>query len=246
MDHNLITIQEAAEKLGISLQTLRRWDTNGKLKAIRSGPYSHRYYKREDVEKVAAQYSKNLFHEAQSWVTTPKPIEPAPHVYCPNSGIFQARISNFETQPAKIPHLQTWCSLIIAVTGEIGNNSFDHNLGNWPDIPGIFFGYDLAKKHIVLADRGQGILKTLKRVRQELQTHTEALKVAFTEIISGRSPESRGNGLKFIRQIISTYDISLRFLSGNAQVNLRKRSEKLLIQQKSRSIHGCLAFITFS
>ena len=65
MDHNLITIQEAAEKLGISLQTLRRWDTNGKLKAIRSGPYSHRYYKREDVENCknyrAINYKSKLF-----------------------------------------------------------------------------------------------------------------------------------------------------------------------------------------
>ena len=34
--------------------------------------------------------------------------------------------------------------LIVAVAGEIGNNSFDHNLGKWPDSPGVFFGFDVV------------------------------------------------------------------------------------------------------
>ncbi len=94
-------------------------------------------------------------------------------------------------------------SLLTSVSGEIGNNSYDHNLGQWPDMSGIFFGYDLNKKQIVLADRGLGILQTLKRVRVELKDHESALKVAFTEIISGRKPEARGNGLKYVKNVIS-------------------------------------------
>ena len=41
-------------------------------------------------------------------------------------------------------------------------------------IPGIFFGYDLNKKRIALADRGLGILTILKRVKPELNTDAEA------------------------------------------------------------------------
>jgi len=52
------------------------------------------------------------------------------------------------------PALEQLSSLIVAITGEIGNNSFDHNLGKWPDEPGVFFGYDIAKGTVVLADRG--------------------------------------------------------------------------------------------
>ncbi len=83
-------------------------------------------------------------------------------------------------------------SLLVSVAGEIGNNSFDHNLGLWPDTPGVFFGYDLNKKQIVLADRGVGVLKTLKRVRPGLARDADALEVAFTEVISGRAPERQG------------------------------------------------------
>ena len=48
----------------------------------------------------------------------------------------------------------------VAVAGEIGNNSFDHNLGNWADMIGIFFYYDEKTHTIILADRGQGVLVT--------------------------------------------------------------------------------------
>lgn len=48
----------------------------------------------------------------------------------------------------------------------------------------------MRKRYIVLADRGLGILETLKQVRPTLKTHIEAVNVAFTEILSGRAPEN--------------------------------------------------------
>ena len=106
----------------------------------------------------------------------------------------------FESKLSRITPIET-VSLITAIVGEIGNNSFDHNLGNWPDMPGIFFSYTIRNKEVVLADRGQGILKTLKRVRTELTNSSAAMRVAFTETVSGRYPEARGNGLKFVKSI---------------------------------------------
>jgi hypothetical protein len=124
--------------------------------------------------------------------------------------VFQARLEQFQARLSRITPLTT-VSLVTAIAGEIGNNSFDHNLGNWPDIPGIFFSYSIRSRKVVLADRGQGILATLKRVRPELTNADEALKVAFTETISGRFPEARGNGLKFVRSIIIGNPFSLYF-----------------------------------
>ena len=43
MNINLITIKKASEILGISTQTLRRWDENGRLVSIR-GKNNYRYY----------------------------------------------------------------------------------------------------------------------------------------------------------------------------------------------------------
>ena len=81
--------------------------------------------------------------------------------YCQNSAIFLARIIKMETMMMQDKDTKEMLPLLTSVAGEIGNNSYDHNIGKWIDAPGIFFGYDLNKKQIVLADRGVGILETL-------------------------------------------------------------------------------------
>ena len=135
--------------------------------------------------------------------------------------------------------------LLVSISGEIGNNSFDHNIGAWPDVPGIFFGYDPQRKRIILADRGQGILQTLKRVRPSLSTHAEALKVAFSEILSGRSPESRGNWLKFVKKVVTQNPMTLLFQSGNAELFLEQHETDLKTRVTDSDFHGCIAIIHF-
>ena len=48
----LLRISEAAEVLNVIPLTLRNWDNQGKLKAIRIGSRRDRRYKREDILKV--------------------------------------------------------------------------------------------------------------------------------------------------------------------------------------------------
>lgn len=48
----LLTINEVAEIFGVHPETLRRWDNDGKLKAIRIGEFGHRKYRREDIDKL--------------------------------------------------------------------------------------------------------------------------------------------------------------------------------------------------
>ncbi|PIQ74633.1 MAG: hypothetical protein COV85_01060 [Candidatus Portnoybacteria bacterium CG11_big_fil_rev_8_21_14_0_20_44_10] len=165
--------------------------------------------------------------------------------YCSNSSIFQARLAKMQDALMRSGTFDFILPLIVAVAGEIGNNSFDHNLGRWPDIPGIFFGYDIGKRRVVLADRGLGVLATLKRVRPELKNHLEALRVAFTEIVSGRAPEARGNGLKFVRQVVAENPISLFFRSGDAELRLKKDNDQLFITRSHINTHGCFAVIEF-
>jgi hypothetical protein len=108
---------------------------------------------------------------------------------------------------------------------------------------GILFAYEIQNGQIkvVLADRGRGVLKTLQRVRPSISDSSEALRVAFTEKLSGRAPEARGNGLKFVREGIKTQKMHLTFLSGNAQADLNETTEIKLVNE---SINGCLATIT--
>jgi hypothetical protein len=247
MNRKLLKIGKTAKLLGISIDTLRRWDKSGKLSSVRH-PGGHRYYDPEDIHRRMTEretVNKNLFVIANNWASNMELHEPDEFFYCSNSSVFLARLTKLQTQLSVISELKNIFPLLLAITGEIGDNSFAHNLGNWPDIPGIFFGYDIKKRQIVLADRGQGIFKTLKRVKPEMKSDSEALRVAFTEIISGRAPEERGNGLKFVRSIVTANDIKLYFKSGDAEVKIQKADTGLNIRKSGSRIQGCLAQIIF-
>jgi len=241
MTKKLIPIREASGLLNVSIDTLRRWDESGKLIAVRTGKGGHRYYRQEDID----QYFSNIFSLAKSWAFSSTPTEPEDTYYCQISSVFQARLATMENTLRQFGTSGDISPLITAITGEIGNNSFDHNLGNWPDISGIFFGYDPTKRMVVLADRGRGILETLKKVRPELENHNMALEVAFTEIVSGRAPEARGNGLKFVKQVVTQNPISLIYQTGDAKLELGEDAPEIIIQQSEDSFHGCLALIRF-
>jgi len=234
----MIAIGEVAELLGVSQDTLRRWDKNGRLPSVKSSG-GHRLYSRFQIEL----YLNDMEVMAKEWVELGKKI--STELHCPDSSVFQARLHKMEELLSRVERLKNIFPLIVAVAGEIGNNSFDHNLGNWPDIPGVFFGYDIQKRRTVLADRGQGVLATLQRVRPALETHAEALRVAFSEVVSGRAPENRGNGLKFVRQVIADNSIGLVFRTGDAELILKKDKADLDIHASTTEFRGCLAFITF-
>lgn len=230
--------------MGVSNDTLRRWDKSGELKPTKKDQKTgYRYYGEEDVYN----YLKNLdiFKIASLWVRPEQKDEPQKLFYCASNDVFRARLERFRNELYKDLNSNEVCSLVGLIIGEIGNNSFDHNIGNWPDIPGIFFGYSLRDKKIALADRGLGILKTLSRVRPGLDSSKDAVRTAFTEIISGRAPEARGNGLKAVRNIVTKYNMQLVFQSGNARLRLRRGDRELKLRELKKSIKGCLALIEY-
>lgn len=48
----LLTIRQAAEILNVHVETLRRWDKAGKLRATRINERGDRRYKPEDLERI--------------------------------------------------------------------------------------------------------------------------------------------------------------------------------------------------
>lgn len=239
----LLSIGETAQLLGISIQTLRRWDDKGVFKSFRATPGGNRFYKEGEV-KI---FLHDLSALGWKWASNTALSEPAKEFYCQTKDVFApGRLERLKNDLQKVHHIGTDPYLLTSIVGEIGDNSYAHNLGNWPDVQGIFFAYDVHKKIIVLADRGRGILETLKAVRPELQSHKDALTVAFTEIISGRFPERRGNGLKSVFQTILASDTQLLFRTGDAELNITKDSDpKNLNIVECEMFHGCFAVITF-
>jgi excisionase family DNA binding protein len=253
MEQKLISIGGAAKVLGVSIDTIRRWEKSGVITSFRPVPKSKRWFKKEDVEiflnkKPAAPEIDSIDSArlAQNWVcsTPPPPISPSD--YCQTSDVFQARLQHLGKEMSKIPELKEAWPVIIAAAGEIGDNSFNHNLGRWPDVPGCFFSHGGENKRIIIADRGQGLLQTLARVVPELRNHGEALRTAFTEYISGRAPEKRGNGLKFVRDIVYEYPLALTFYTGDSRLEFAKNYPDLIITSSGFSFQGCLAIINFT
>lgn len=166
-----------------------------------------------------------------------KKIEKASHdkntdYFCNTRDIFQARLDSFITKTNEY--------LLSAIIGEIGNNTFDHN---WDyqigQSRGVYFNLDKINQ-IILADFGRGLQKSLESVTN-CKTDLEAIKIAFTKNISGRAPEQRGNGLKFVSETIKQKYWKLYFQSGIACCIIENQTINFF--ESDFSFIGCLAII---
>ncbi len=238
-EKNILSAEETAIMLGISVDTLRRWDKAGTFIPDARTQGGHRKYTRTQIE----EYLSNIVSKGKAWAKNGGVV--SSDYLCEQSNIFQVRLDRVGKELfARVGYTEI-APMIIAVAGEIGDNSFAHNIGNWPDTHGIFFGFDAVRNIIVLADRGRGVQKTLQRVRPELTNDHDALFVAFTEVVSGRAPEARGNGLKFVRKAAQKYPMRIFFQSGDAETTLEPNREEFTISKSKESIPGCFALINF-
>lgn len=80
---NYVSMKETRRILGVSADSLRRWERAGKIKSIRSVG-GHRYFLREDIENLGSKFipkprrlsklSKPTFPEIKPEVNKVKPI----------------------------------------------------------------------------------------------------------------------------------------------------------------------------
>jgi len=147
--------------------------------------------------------------------------------------VFTARIQSYVLRTKK--YLES------AIIGEIGNNTFDHNFvfeSNYPR--GVYCNLSYGK-YTVLADYGKGVRQSLLPVLPAIGSDLEAVEIAFTKMVSGRSPEQRGNGLKFVSESIRNNDWHLFFQSGTGSCSIDKSG--ITFNEESIPITGCLAVL---
>lgn len=202
-------------------------------------PPSVRYYIRVDT----TNHSSKIMAAALNWATSGDPKFASDALLCPTRDIFQARTDRLVDDLKKSIKNNNLAYLLVAITGEIGNNSFDHNLGNWQDVSGVYFLPNIATREIVLADRGQGIYATIKRVKPGVHDEAEAVRVAFTEIISGRAPEQRGNGLKFVKKVVEENNLLLELYTGDVKAKIAATG--MIVEPSNVCIPGTLAYLQF-
>lgn len=175
---------------------------------------------------------KSEILEAISLVES-KGIEHNTDYFSKNRDIFQARIDTF-TQ-------RTQAYLEAAIIAELGNNTFDHNfIFNENYSRGCFFNFENNK--VILADFGQGIKNSLK-VLYNVESDIQALKLAFSEHVTSRAKENRGNGLKFVSENIIQNNWNLYFQSGTGFCNIDKDGIKY--SESEIDIIGCLIIFKY-
>jgi len=129
-----------------------------------------------------------------------------------------------------------------AIYGEIGNNTFDHNFIFENSHPrGVYCNLSYKQKYAVLADFGMGVKQSLLSVLPAISSDLEAVETAFTKKISGRSPEQRGNGLKFVSETIQQNNWHLYFQSGYASCSIDRNG--ISFSEEPLSLNGCLAIL---
>jgi len=151
--------------------------------------------------------------------------------------VFSARLQSYILKSKKY--------LEAAIIGEIGNNTFDHNfIFEYNHPRGVYCNFSYSQKYVVLADFGKGIKGSLLSVLPSISSDIEAVEVAFTKRISGRSPEQRGNGLKFVSESIQENNWHLYFQSGSGSCSIDRNG--LHFFEKQSSLNGCMAILDFS
>jgi excisionase family DNA binding protein len=73
MDRKLISIKDAARMLGVSTLTLRNWDRNGKLTALRHPMNNYRVYKAEDINNLIENIGRIAIAKVGTYPNRPKP-----------------------------------------------------------------------------------------------------------------------------------------------------------------------------
>ena len=163
--------------------------------------------------------------------------------HCPTRDIFQGRLEKMNILLKSKSELSEVTPFIVVIVGEIGNNAFDHNLGNWRDEMGVYYYYDSAERYVVIADRGLGLQTTLKRVRPEIHDDCTALTIAFKEVITSRAPEKRGNGLKLVEKMVLAQNMKLDVYSGSGHYAIAHGETKCLSEKITHN--GVIAVLEF-
>jgi len=243
-EHTRLRPVELAEILKISPQALHRHlktlVAQGVLELQGSPPMTH--YALAGVPDFSAMLK---------WFTAKRGTGSPPSQVCETRDAFTARLSQLKAATKQgLPNEDL--PLLIAVTGEIGNNSFDHNLGQWRDVSGCWFQTQITggRLWVCIADRGQGVFKSLLRVDPTIENEQKALELAFEKRISGRAPERRGNGLKFVRNAIvsDAKNRGLACFSGTGRYflgNWERDRNKTLESAAKKAASGTLTFISW-
>lgn len=181
-------------------------------------------------------------NEIQEWYFSGHSAQVIEDNFCRTRADFNGRLTSYESILKK-KFSEDCLFLVSSSLGEVGNNCFDHNLGFWQGDAGCLFIRESAFS--LICDRGRGIKQSLSSVYTLAKGDIDYISIAFSKVITGRAPEKRGNGLKFVKKNISRCDLGLFCMSGEESLHLGKPLDSFSQQLKAevRTNPGVLTYI---
>lgn len=210
--HKPLSVSEIARSLKITVQAaykhLRLLVKSGRVHTAGQGRAT-RYSLKEssparDVLRLDA---------ARAWHSAKTPPKDTGGLLC---GTSEELFRRFELTAEIVARLvsKTELTALLGVMAHLSGNAFDHNDGHWHDMPGCWLETQLVGKQlwICVADRGQGVFRSLRRAHPEIPDEQAALAAAFERTISGNG--RKGEGLKKVRAAVMKGDRGIACRSG--------------------------------
>lgn len=153
----------------------------------------------------------------------------------------------------KIGFSKNNAALITSSIGEIIDNAFYHNLGQWNSEFGplvVFIAQHIPDKkniNISVCDFGVGFLSTLAENYPFLKTEGEAIAVALKANTTGRINKAGGNGLVYLQKnIFNGFAGNIMIRSKNVLVAVDKKEQTKIISDKLPLNYGVNIFINLN
>ena len=191
-------------------------------------------------EKIGCEKEHDLFSKIS--MSDKDNLNIQPLILCKYRDEFNAKLEYFLKMFRNFGLSEADSQRATAVIGELGNNVFDHNLGNWPTpiVGAIIAGqnYPAYKKiEITIGDPGVGFYESLTKAFPDIKSDTDAIKKGL-EGNTGRVGEQRGNGLKLIQEwTINNFSGQVMIHSGDGLAIVAKDGIQL------RKVHKILGTI---
>lgn len=199
------SISEVAELLGKSTETLRRWDNNGKLTALREPMSNYRIYKKEQL-KIFDELSYLFNNETQTSTITPKESFNILELFAGAGGL-AIGLEQAGLKCIALNEIDHWAAETLRVNrpnwnvleGDIKDLSFISQKGKVDVVTGGFpcQSFSYAGKKLGLEDARGTLFYEFARVVDETRP-----KICIGENVRGLLSHDSGNTLKGMISIL--------------------------------------------
>jgi len=238
-----LSVPQASHFLGVSIDTLRRWDKKGLVKAIRS-PLGHRLFAQKDLEIIKQKRNGNNPHKWQVLKSVEKTQYRAVELFAgagglalgmENAGIACELLVEIDkdactTLQANRPQWNVQCTDIHEV--DFSSIKADIVAGGFP-----CQAFSYAGKRLGFEDVRGTLFYEYARAIKQIKP-----KVILAENVRGLERHDNGRTLQTMLKILDDlgYDVTYKILRAQ-YLDVAQKRERLVIIGIDKTLNGCVA-----